>query len=98
MAISTISRRSPAQGVTWDLDRRSDTLVVGFQHSVSEGWSELFEAMKGEVAAGVRFVVFSKDIPRISPAGMAIFRELVRYLIGAGWRCTGQPSSGDALT
>jgi len=48
------------------------------------GWGELFEAIKAEVEAGARVVVFPKDLPAITLTGMTVFQSLVRYLISSG--------------
>jgi hypothetical protein len=79
-----MSRPSHRSHVTWDLERRNDVVIVGFEPLASKGWSELFEATKAEVDAGAHSVVFPTDMPSISPSGMAIFQELVRYLIRSG--------------
>ena len=83
MAISTLSR-SRLGARTWDLERRKDVVIVGFEAPISEGWSELFEAVKTEVETGARFAVFPTEIPPTSAAGRAVFQELVRYLIRSG--------------
>lgn len=84
MAIAAISRRARDEHLTWDLQRNNDVLIVGFDTTLAEGWGELFDAMKTHVDMGARIVVFPRHMPPISIAGMAVFRELARYLIRSG--------------
>jgi hypothetical protein len=70
--------------MTWNLERRDDTLIVTFQMPVSEGWSELFDALKAELGSGARVVVFPNDLPRISLTTTEVFDALIHYLIGSG--------------
>lgn len=70
--------------MTWDLERHADTLVVTFQMPISEGWSELFDALKAELGSGARAVVFPNDLPMISVTTQEVFRALINYLTGSG--------------
>jgi hypothetical protein len=84
MTISMISPPASGEQETWNLERRNDVLIVGFELPISDGWGRLFEAMKAEVKAGARVVVFPRDMPAISRSGIPVFQELVRFLVGSG--------------
>ena len=70
--------------MTWDLERHADTLIVTFRMPVSEGWSELFDALKAELRSGAREVVFPNDLPTISLTTQEVFHALINYLTGSG--------------
>lgn len=70
--------------MTWDLERRDETLIVTFHMPISEGWSELFDVLKAELGSGARVVVFPNDLPTISPTTTEVFNALIHYLVGSG--------------
>jgi hypothetical protein len=70
--------------MTWDLERHDDTLVVTFHMPISEGWGELFDALKAELESGARVVVFPNDLPAVSLNASEVFHALINYLVGSG--------------
>ena len=70
--------------MTWSFQRQDDALIVTFDEPISEGWSELFEALKDELASGVKVVVFANDLPTTSVTTAEVFHALIQYLSGSG--------------